>query len=292
MLAVPAMIAGVERLVMTSPPGPDGKINPVVLAAASLCGITEIYAIGGAQAIGAMAYGTKQIPRVDKIFGPGNQWVTMAKQLVSQEPGGPAVDMPAGPSEVMILVDADANPAFVAADLLAQAEHDPLSQVMLLSLDVDILKSIESELTKQLTDLPRKDIAQAALENSRAIIVSDQSEAARIINLYASEHLIIQTSEPRSILPLIRNAGSIFLGSWTPEALGDYASGTNHVLPTAGGARAWSGLSVESFMKYISVQTCSKSALKQIGPTVEALAAAEELDAHKRSVSIRLEQLS
>ena len=288
MVAVPAMIAGVERLIMTTPPGPDGKINQVILAAAALCGVREIYAVGGAQAIGALAYGTEQIPRVDKIFGPGNQWVTMAKQLVSQEPGGPAIDMPAGPSEVMILVDADADPVFVAADLLAQAEHDPLAQVMLISLDDDVIRSIETELIRQLTVLPRRKIAGASLKNARAIIVTDRREASNIINHYAPEHLIVQTADPRSILPLIRNTGSVFLGGWTPEALGDYASGTNHVLPTFGAARAYSGLSVESFMKYITVQTCSKDALKQIGPSVELMAAAEGLDAHKRSVSIRL----
>ncbi len=288
MLAIPARLAGVGRMILTTPPGRDGRVNPAILAAAALCEIDEIYTIGGAQAIGALAYGTRQIPSVCKIFGPGNQWVTTAKQLVAQEAGGPAMDMPAGPSEVMVMADEGADPAFIAADLLSQAEHDPMAQVLLVSLDRALASRVEQQVAAQLENLPRGEIARASLGNARIIIASGRQEACEIINLYAPEHLILNVDDPAAIVTYIRNAGSVFLGPWTPEALGDYASGANHVLPTAGQARTFSGLGVESFMTFMTVQSCTPKALERIGPAVETMAAAEGLDAHRRAVSLRL----
>jgi histidinol dehydrogenase len=289
MLAIPAKVAGCARRVVVTPPRKTGQVNPAILAAAYLCGVTDVFACGGAQAIAALAYGTETIPKCDKIFGPGNVYVAAAKSLAAQAPGGPAIDMPAGPSEAMVVADAVANPVFVASDLLSQAEHDTVAQVIAVCSDVSVADNIKQEIKTQLASLPRRNIAAQALEFARFFIASDKSDRLDIINNYAPEHLIMQTENPESYVADIQNAGSIFLGPWTPESVGDYASGTNHTLPTYGAARAYSGVTLESFMKYISVQELTLDGLRRLGPTVERLASLEGLEAHRRAVSLRLE---
>ena len=289
MLAVPAKVAGVSRRIVVSPPGANGKIHSSILAAAYICGVTDVFSCGGAQAIAALSYGTESLPKCDKIFGPGNAYVSLAKSLVAQEIGGPAIDMPAGPSEAMVIADNEANPAFVAADLLSQAEHDVLAQVICVSTTSEISKNIYEEIDKQLEKLPRKDIARKAMKNSRLIIAKSREMIVDIINNYSPEHLILQIKNPDHLVPAIRNAGSIFLGPWSPEAVGDYASGTNHTLPTNGAAKSYSGITIESFLKYISIQKLSKKGLELLAPTVNCLAEMEGLEAHKRSVTIRLD---
>ena len=291
MLAVPAKVAGVRRRIVVTPPGKDGSVNPIILAAAYRCKVTQLFCVGGAQAIGALAYGTETIPKCDKIFGPGNAWVAAAKSLAAQEPGGPAIDMPAGPSEAMVLADEGADPAFVASDLLSQAEHDTVAQVVCVASSEDVATRIEAKISEQLETLPRAEIARQSLEHGRMMIASERTDIIDIINRYAPEHLIVQLRDPETYVGAIRNAGSIFLGPWTPESVGDYASGTNHTLPTFGAARAYSGVTLESFIKYVSIQQLTKMGLKRLGPVVERLAEMEGLDAHKRSVSLRLEAL-
>lgn len=289
MLAIPAKVAGVKRRIVVTPPGKDGKVNAAILGAAYRCGVTELYACGGAQAIAAMAYGTRSIPKCDKIFGPGNAYVATAKSLAAQEAGGPAIDMPAGPSEAMVVAGEKSNPAFVASDLLSQAEHDTLAQVVCVCVNEGIAARVREEVKAQVKTLPRRSIAEAALKFARIIIADTRPTIAHIINSYAPEHLILQTNNPDTFVPAIRNAGSIFLGPWTPESVGDYASGTNHTLPTYGAARAYSGVTLESFIKYISVQKLTREGLEALGPTVETLADMEGLEAHRRAVSLRLE---
>ncbi len=291
MLGVPAMIAGCREVVLCSPARADGRCDEAVLYAARLTGVHKVFKIGGAQAIAAMAYGTDSVPRCDKLFGPGNAWVTEAKLQVSADPGGAAIDMPAGPSEVLVIADADANPIFVAADLLSQAEHGPDSQVILLSPSPDLLDQVAAEVETQRASLPRADIAMKALAQSRLIAVASLAQAVEVSNRYAPEHLILQVAEPRPLLEGIESAGSIFLGQWTPESVGDYCSGSNHVLPTYGYARSYSGVSVASFQKQISVQEVSAEGLRTIGPCTVILAAAEQLEAHRRAVTLRLAAL-
>ncbi|MCB1559834.1 MAG: histidinol dehydrogenase [Xanthomonadales bacterium] len=290
MLGIPAALAGCRQRVVCTPPDREGRVDPALLFTASLCGLDRVYRIGGAQAIAAMAYGTATIPRCDKLFGPGNAWVTTAKQQVAAEPGGPAIDMPAGPSEVLVIADDGANPAFLAADLLSQAEHGPDSQVLLLSDSVRILQCVIGELELQLRDLPRAAIAMQSLANSRLLLMPDIDTAMVVSNRYAPEHLILALREPRRWLPSVFAAGSVFLGDWAAEVLGDYCSGTNHVLPTAGAARAWSGVSVASFQRRISVQSVSEQGLRRIGPCAATLARAEGLEAHARAVDRRLQR--
>ena len=289
MLAVPAKVAGVRRRIVVSPPGANGKIHSSILAAAYICGVTDVFSCGGAQAIAALSYGTESLPKCDKIFGPGNSYVSLAKSLVAQEIGGPAIDMPAGPSEAMVVADNESNPAFVAADLLSQAEHDVLAQVICVSTTSKISNDIREEIDKQLEKLPRKDIAREAMKKSRFIVAKSREMIVDIINNYSPEHLILQIKNPDLLVPAIRNAGSIFLGPWSPEAVGDYASGTNHTLPTNGAAKSYSGITIESFIKYISIQKLSKKGLELIAPTVTCLAEMEGLEGHKRSVTIRLD---
>ncbi|MFM1775982.1 MAG: hypothetical protein RJA53_1592 [Bacteroidota bacterium] len=289
MLGIPAVIAGCKEIILCTPPSKDGSVNPAILYAASVVGITRIYKIGGVQAIAAMAYGTETVPQVYKIFGPGNQYVTAAKQLVQQN--GVAIDMPAGPSEVCVLADESCNPAFVASDLLSQAEHGPDSQVLLVSTSSKVVDEINEALTAQLAVLPRKDIAQQALANSKAIVVDSMEQAIFIVNSYAAEHLIIACKNDEAIGEQITNAGSVFLGNYSPESVGDYASGTNHTLPTSGYARAYSGVSVDSFVKKITYQKLTTAGLQAIGAAVETMAAAEGLDAHKNAITIRLQSL-
>jgi histidinol dehydrogenase len=282
MLGIPAFIAGCKQVVLCSPSN-----HPAIYYAANKCCITDVFRIGGSQAIAALAFGTATVPKVYKIFGPGNQYVTSAKQLVNQF--GTAIDMPAGPSEVALLADYRANPSFIASDLLSQAEHGPDSQVILVADNLDIIKSTLVELEKQLENLPRKEIAKLALENSKAILVESMEHAIEILNEYAAEHLILQVINPQEIADKIINAGSIFLGDYTPESCGDYASGTNHTLPTNGYAKAYSGVSLDSFVKKITLQQISKEGIKNLGPTVEIMAEAEQLFAHKNAVTVRLE---
>ena len=289
MLAIPAKVAGCDKRVIVTPPSKTGAINQAILAAAYLCDVTDVFACGGAQAIAALAYGTETIPKCDKIFGPGNMYVAAAKSLAAQAPGGPAIDMPAGPSEAMVVADAAANPIFVASDLLSQAEHDKVAQVIGVCSSQAVAEGIQAEITRQVATLPRKEIAEAALSFARIFIAPSKSDQLDIINAYAPEHLIMQTANPESYVSDIQNAGSIFLGPWTPESVGDYASGTNHTLPTYGAARAYSGVTLESFMKYISVQELTLDGLRLLGPTVERLADLEGLEAHRRAVSLRLE---
>lgn len=291
MLAVPAKVAGVRNRIIMTPPGKDGQVNSAILAAAYRCDVSAVYSVGGAQAIAALAYGTETIPKCDKIFGPGNAWVAAAKSLVAQEAGGPAIDMPAGPSEAMVLADHAADPAFVASDLLSQAEHDTVAQVVCVATSSDVAEAVEVKIETQLQTLSRQDIARQSLKLGRMIIADNRADILDIINQYAPEHLIVQLQKPKSYVGDIRNAGSIFLGPWTPESVGDYASGTNHTLPTYGAARAYSGVTLDSFLKYISIQRLTKSGLKNLGPVVERLAEMEGLDAHKRAVSLRLEAL-
>lgn len=292
MLGVPARLAGCRDVVLCTPPRRDGSADPVVLAAARLCGIQRVLKLGGAQAIAAMAFGTQAVPRCDKLFGPGNAWVTEAKRQISVDPGGAAIDMPAGPSEVLVIADAGARPAFVAADLLSQAEHGPDSQVLLLSDSAALLDAVLAELRTQLPRLPRADIARAALASSRLVQVDSLEAAFGISNRYAPEHLILALREPRAWLNHVQAAGSVFLGDWTPEALGDYCSGTNHVLPTGGAARAMGGLSVASFQIAISVQSAQPDGIAAIGPCAATLAAVEGLEAHRRAVALRLAELA
>jgi histidinol dehydrogenase len=281
MLGIPAQIAGCKQVVMCSPSN-----NPAIFYAAHKVGITEVYRVGGAQAIAAMALGTESVPKVYKIFGPGNQYVTAAKQIVTQM--GTAIDMPAGPSEVAVLADHRANPVFVASDLLSQAEHGADSQVLLVCTDKLMIDKVLEEIEKQIIDLPRKEIAAKALENSKAILVNNLTEAIDLLNEYAAEHLILAIDNPEKIAEQITNAGSIFLGDYTPESCGDYASGTNHTLPTNGYARMYSGVSLDSFVKKITMQKITKAGIKNIGPTVEVMAEAEQLYAHKNAVTVRL----
>jgi histidinol dehydrogenase len=292
MLAVTARIAGCPRRVLCTPPGKDGKANPAVLVAAQLSGVEDVFKIGGAQAIAALAYGTPSIPKVDKIFGPGNAWVTAAKQSVSNDPLGAACDMPAGPSEVMVIADDAARAELVAADLLAQAEHDVQSQAILVTPSSALATAVAEEVSRQASALLRRAIIEKSLAGSRCIVVRDVSSAIAVANDYAAEHLILQLAEPRRWLAQIRNAGSIFLGEWSPETMGDYCSGTNHVLPTYGYARAYSGLSVLDFLKRITVQELTREGLRILGPTAVTLARLEGLDAHANAVTRRLELAS
>lgn len=289
MLGVPAKLAGCKEVVLCSPPDKSGKINPAILFAANLVGVTKIFKVGGAQAIGALAYGTQSIPNVYKIFGPGNQYVTKAKQLVMEE--GLAIDMPAGPSEVLVMADDSAEPAFVAADLLSQAEHGEDSQVILVLNNESLVKPIQQEIEKQLNVLPRKAIAEKSLAHSRVAVFSNDETALDFINLYAPEHLIINTRNATEIAERVRNAGSVFIGNYSPEAIGDYASGTNHTLPTNGYAKAFAGVALESFMKYITYQQLSEDGIRALGPVVEQMAEAEQLQGHKYAVTVRLEKL-
>ena len=287
MLVIPAKLAGCRDIVVCSPPNTDGKIDPATLYAARLCGATSVYKIGGAQAIGALAYGTETVPRVYKIFGPGNQFVTEAKLQVLRS--GVAIDMPAGPSEVAVLADETCVPAFVAADLLSQAEHGPDSQVMLVSTSETVINETLAEVERQIETLPRKAIAAAAIQNSKAILVKTIDDGVELLNEYASEHLIIATVAAESVAEKIVNAGSVFIGNYSCESAGDYASGTNHTLPTNGAARAYSGLSVASFTKTITFQRLTVAGINTLGPVIETMAAAEGLDAHKNAVMIRRE---
>lgn len=289
MLAVPAKLANCREIVLCSPPNRQGEIHPAILFTAKLTGVTKVFKAGGVQAIGAMAYGTESVPAVYKIFGPGNQYVTAAKQLVNKQ--GIAIDMPAGPSEVLVCADVSANPAFVAADLLSQAEHGIDSQVVLVAFEEELVKAVLEQIQEQVKLLPRQEIAEKALENSLAIILETEEQAAALINAYAPEHLILAMETADTFADHIVNAGSVFLGHLTPEAVGDYASGTNHTLPTNGFAKAYSGVSLDSFVKKITYQRLSVEGLKNVGPIVEKMAAAEELEAHKNAVSIRLKTL-
>lgn len=290
MLGVPARLAGCSEIVLCSPPDQDGKLHPAILYTARLIGITKVFRIGGVQAVGAMAYGTETVPRVYKIFGPGNQYVTAAKQLVNRQ--GTAIDMPAGPSEVLVCADDTADPAFVAADLLSQAEHGVDSQVVLVAFAKNQIEAIQEAVEAQLQELPRADIARKALDNSVAIVVRDRDEALDLINEYAPEHLILSILDADEFAAGIINAGSVFLGNYTPESVGDYASGTNHTLPTNGFARAYSGVSLDSFVKKITFQRLSEEGLRNLGPAVETMAEAEELRAHRMAVTLRLNKLS
>ena len=289
MLGIPAQIADCKEIVLCTPPQKDGRINPAILYTAQLIGITKIYKVGGAQAIAAMAFGTLQIPRVYKIFGPGNQYVTKAKELIQRE--GIAIDMPAGPSEVLVIADESCSPTFVAADLLSQAEHGADSQVILLSNSIEVINQTDVELQKQLNKLPRKKIAGQALENSRAIQLTSIAECIEFSNLYAPEHLIIASEIAESYVDKIINAGSVFLGNYSCESAGDYASGTNHTLPTNGYARNYSGVSIDSFVRKITFQSLTKEGIAEIGPAIELMADAEELFAHKNAVTLRLKTL-
>ena len=291
MLSVPARLAGCTQIVLCTPPRRDGSVDPAVLCAARRCGVSRVFKLGGAQAIAAMAYGTSSVPKCDKLFGPGNAWVTQAKLQVAMDADGAAIDMPAGPSEVLIIADAGADAEFVAADLLSQAEHGPDSQVLLLSDSEDLLAGVAQEIVRQAAELPRREIVDAALAHARLIRCLDLAQALEISNRYAPEHLILALREPRRWLDRVENAGSIFLGDYAPEALGDYCSGTNHVLPTYGAARAFSGVSVASFLKQITVQEVDAVGLRIIGPDAAVLARAETLAAHERAVTRRLARL-
>ncbi len=291
MLAVPARIAGCPRRILCTPPGPDGRANAAVLVAAELCEIKTVFKVGGAQAVAALAYGTESISKVDKIFGPGNAWVTAAKQLVAADPAGAACDLPAGPSEVMVIADEAARADFVAADLLAQAEHDPQAQAILVTTSKPLAESVSAEVQRQRQHLSRRSILDKSLAASRCIVAPDIETAIEIANAYAAEHLILEVKDPRRWLPRIQNAGSVFLGAWSPEPMGDYCSGTNHVLPTYGYARAYSGLSVLDFVKAMTVQELSPAGLRALGPVAIELARLEGLDAHAGAVIRRLAAL-
>jgi histidinol dehydrogenase len=286
MLGVPAKLAGCKEIILCSPPDKNGKLHPAILFAAQAVGVTKLFKVGGVQAIGAMAYGTDSIPKVSKIFGPGNQYVTCAKQLIQQQ--GIAIDMPAGPSEVAVYADESANPAFVAADLLSQAEHGIDSQVLLVTVSPTLVTAVEQEINQQLQLLPRKALAAKALENSTLIVVQQEADAIDLLNEYAAEHLILACNNAAALAEQVVNAGSVFLGHYSPESVGDYASGTNHTLPTNGYARAYSGVSVDSFVKKITFQQLSEAGLKNIGRTVELMAEAEGLQAHANAVRVRL----
>ena len=288
MLAVPSSIAGCPIRIMCSPPRPDGRADPAVLVAASRAGVTDVYKIGGAQAIAAMAYGTESVPRVCKIFGPGNAWVTSAKSIVSGDADGASIDMPAGPSEVLVIADENASAEFVAADLLSQAEHGVDSQVVLVTTSEEFAKKVQQAIDTQLQNLARADIARQSLDHSRMIVVADLPAAIEISNRYAPEHLILQFANARAAVPELRNAGSIFVGEWSPESVGDYCSGTNHVLPTYGFARSYSGLGVDQFMRQTTVQELTREGLAGLAESVIELANLEGLDAHAKAVSLRL----
>ncbi|WP_336517492.1 histidinol dehydrogenase [Pollutibacter soli] len=286
MLGIPASIAGCKEIILCTPPGRDGKIHPAILYTAGICGIKNVFAVGGVQAIGAMAYGTATIPKVDKIFGPGNQYVTAAKQLIQQK--GVAIDMPAGPSEVCVLADEEASPAFIAADLISQAEHGADSQVLLVSTSDDLVTLTIAELEKQLSAIPRREFAAKALQYSNAVVTRNISDALDIVNAYAPEHLIIMSKNDEELAEKIISAGSVFLGSFSPESVGDYASGTNHTLPTNGYAKAYSGVSVDSFVKKITYQKLTREGLHAIGPAVITMAECEGLTGHAEAVRVRL----
>lgn len=289
MLAVPAKIAGCEEIILCSPPDNKGELNPAILYTAKLCGVSKIYKVGGIQAIAALTFGTETIPKVNKIFGPGNQFVTVAKQLATKY--NVAIDMPAGPSELLVVADESANAAFVASDLLSQAEHGADSQVILISLSESFLNDVESEIEKQLPDLPRNEIAKSAMENSRLIYIGDEKEALKMINEYGPEHFIICTENEDLFINGIINAGSVFIGNFTPESAGDYASGTNHTLPTNGYAKQYSGVNLDSFLRAVTFQKISEEGIKNIGPAIETMAEAEGLQAHKTAVTLRLNSL-
>ena len=289
MLGVPSEIAGCPVRILCTPPRPDGRADPAVVVAARACGVRDIFKAGGAQAIAAMAYGTASVPKVAKIFGPGNAWVTAAKTIVAADPAGAALDMPAGPSEVLVVADRWADARFVALDLLSQAEHGPDSHVVLVTPDEALVARVEAEMDAALGSLPRRAIIEQALRHSVAIVVSDLTEAIAVANEYAPEHLILQVAEPRNLAANVSTAGSVFLGRWTPESVGDYCSGTNHVLPTYGYARAYSGLSVADFQRRMTLQEVTLSGLRGLAPTVLTLAGLEGLDAHARAVTVRLE---
>lgn len=289
MLAVPANIAGCQEVVLCTPPDKEGKVNPAILYTAGLVGVTRIFKVGGGQAVAAMCFGTETIPQVYKIFGPGNQYVTAAKQLATKY--GLAIDMPAGPSEVAVYADGTAVPAFVAADLLSQAEHGVDSQVLLLADSEEVVAAVQKEVQSQLEQLPRAEMAQKALENSVAIVMKDEARAIELLNAYGAEHLILSVAEPWNVANRITNAGSVFLGNYTPESAGDYASGTNHTLPTNGFAKMYSGVSLDSYLKKITYQEITAEGLKLLGPVVEEMAAAELLDAHKNAVTLRLKSI-
>lgn len=290
MLAVPAKIAGCREIVLCTPPDKEGNIHPAILFAAQLAGVSKVFKIGGVQAIAAMAYGTESVPKVYKIFGPGNQYVTAAKQLVGQREV--AIDMPAGPSEVEVLADDTANPVFVAADLLSQAEHGVDSQAVLVTTSKQLIGKVMKEVERQLERLPRKEIAACSLENSKLILVNNMDEALELTNVYAPEHLIVETKNYQEVAERVVNAGSVFLGSLTPESAGDYASGTNHTLPTNGYAKAYSGVSLDSFIRKITFQEITPEGIRNIGPAIEEMAANERLDGHKNAVTVRLQSLN
>jgi histidinol dehydrogenase len=292
MLGVPAKIAGCPLRAIASSPDKAGKIHAAVLVAAELCGIDTVYKMGGAQAIAAMAFGTQSVAKVDKVFGPGSAWVTAAKQLVAADAGGAAIDMPAGPSEVLVIADESADPRFVAADLLAQAEHDTIAQVILVTTSDSLARAVEAEAARQAALLSRREIIGESMAHSRVILVEDLATAVQVSNEYAPEHLIIQTREPRALLAQVQSAGSVFLGPWSPESMGDYCSGTNHVLPTYGYARSYSGVSLLEFQKRITVQELSAAGLRDLGPTAVTLSRLEGLDAHGNAVKLRLEALA
>jgi histidinol dehydrogenase len=291
MLAVPARIAGCPQRVLCTPARRDGRASPAVLVAAELCGIDTVFKIGGAQAIAALAYGTASVPKVAKIFGPGNAWVTAAKQLVAADPAGAALDMPAGPSEVLVIADDSARADFVAADLLAQAEHDPAAQALLLCTSAFFAREVAAQIARRIPQLSRRSILERSVQNMRLIIVPNLDTAIELAESYAPEHLLIETREPRAVLARISNAGSVFLGHWTPESMGDYCSGTNHVLPTYGYARAYSGLSVTDFVRRMTVQELDATGMRGLGPVAVTLAALEGLDAHAAAVAERLRAL-
>lgn len=292
MLCVPAKLAGCRQIVLCTPPRADGRADPAVLWAARACGVEQVYKLGGAQAIAAMGFGTASIPRCEKLYGPGNAFVTAAKTLLAQRAGGVAIDMPAGPSEVLVVADGMADAQFVAADLLSQAEHGADSQTLLVSPSAALVEAVDEALRELLAQLPRSAQAAQALDHSRAILVEDLDEAVAVANDYAPEHLILNVADPRRLLLSVENAGSVFLGRYTPESLGDYTSGTNHVLPTDGHARTLSGLSVQSFQKLVTVQEASAEGLKAIGPAAITLAQAEGLDAHALAVQLRLRAIA
>ena len=289
MLAVPAKIAGCKEIVLCTPPDKEGRVHPAILFAAQVAGVNRIFKAGGVQAIASMAYGTESVPKVYKIFGPGNQYVTAAKQLVSLR--DVAIDMPAGPSEVEVLADETANPVFVAADLLSQAEHGVDSQAMLITTSEDLQQAVKEEVERQLELLPRKEIAEKSLASSKLIVVKDMEEAIELTNEYAPEHLIVETADYMQVAERVVNAGSVFLGSLSPESAGDYASGTNHTLPTNGYAKAYSGVSLDSFIRKITFQEIRQEGMKNIGPAIEEMAANEHLDAHKNAVTVRLKTI-
>ncbi len=290
MLGIPAMLAGCREIVICTPPDREGHVNPIILYTAYRIGIRKVFKIGGVQAIGAMAYGTESVPKVNKIFGPGNQYVMAAKQRVSLH--DVAIDMPAGPSEVAVLADSSANPVFVAADLLSQAEHGADSQVILITTSESLLANVCDEVERQLSVLPRRELAMRSLESARLILVHDEDEAIELSNEYAPEHLIIETTNYKELAERVTNAGSVFLGHYSPESAGDYASGTNHTLPTSGYAKAYSGVNLDSFIRKITFQEISLQGMQQLGVTIERMAAAEKLDAHKNAVSVRLKTIA